>query len=71
VQVEAPITEYERQKIERVMQNNRVFRSLGLEEAAAILKNSRRALATDATREDSGSLYQPGDGEDTEQGVVL
>ncbi|CAO2151874.1 unnamed protein product, partial [Urochloa humidicola] len=60
--VEAPLTEYERERMETMMRNSRVFRSLGLQEASNILKKSR-AKATDATREDSGSLYQPGDGE--------
>ena len=54
--------------MEQVMQNSRVFRSLGIQEAANILKKSR-PKATNATREDSGSLYQPKDGEDVEQGV--
>ncbi|RLM75259.1 hypothetical protein C2845_PM15G10890 [Panicum miliaceum] len=65
---EAPVTEYERQRMETMMRNSRVFRSLGIQEASDILKKSR-VKATDATREDSGSLYQPGDGEDVEQGV--
>jgi len=54
--------------MEQVMQNSRVFHSLGIQEAANILKKSR-PKATNATREDSGSLYQPKDGEDVEQGV--
>ncbi|CAO2175810.1 unnamed protein product [Urochloa humidicola] len=71
--IEFPLTEYERERMETMMLNSRVFRSLGLEETTNILKNSR-AKATgathEATREDSGSLYQPEDGEDVEQGVV-
>ena len=55
---EAPLIEYEMQKMEQVMRNSRVFRSLGIQEAANILKQSR-PMATNATREDSGSLYQP------------
>lgn len=62
------MTDYERQKMEQVMRNSRVFRSLGIREAAEILKNSR-PKATKATREDSGSLYEAGDSEDTEEGV--
>jgi hypothetical protein len=62
---EAPVTEYERERMETMMRNSRVFRSLGIQEASDILKKSK-AKATDATREDSGSLYQPGDGEDVE-----
>jgi hypothetical protein len=54
--------------MEQVMRNIRVFRSIGIQEAANILKNSR-PQAANATREDSGSLYQPEDGEDVEQGV--
>jgi len=50
------------------MRNSRVFRSLGIQEAVNILKQSR-PMATNATREDSGSLYQPEAGEDVEQGV--
>ena len=54
--------------MEQVMQNSRMFHSLGIQEAANILKQSR-PMATNATHEDSGSLYQPKDGEDVEQGV--
>ena len=54
--------------MEQVMRNSRVFHSLGIQEAANILKQSR-PMATNATREDSGSLYQPEAGEDVEQGV--
>ena len=53
--------------MEQVMRNSRVFHSLGIE-ATNILKQSR-PMATNATREDSGSLYQPEAGEDIEQGV--
>ena len=66
--IEAPLTEYEMQKMEQVMRNSRVFHSLGIQEATNILKQSR-PMATNATREDSGSLYQPEAGEDVEQGV--
>nr|ACE86401.1 hypothetical protein [Sorghum bicolor] len=65
---EAPLTDYEKQKMEQVMRNSRIFRSLGIQEAANILKNSR-PKGTNTTREDSGSLYQPEDGEDVEQGA--
>ena len=51
------------------MRNSRVFRGLGIREAAEILKKSG-PKATIAAREDSGSLYQPEDGEDVEQGVL-
>jgi hypothetical protein len=40
------------------MWNSQVFRSLGIQEAVNILKKSR-LKATNATREDSSSLYQP------------
>lgn len=61
------MNEYEMQRMETMIRNSRVFRSLGIQEATDILKKSR-AKVTDAIREDSGSLYQPGDGEDIEQG---
>ncbi|CAN6228826.1 unnamed protein product, partial [Urochloa humidicola] len=60
---EAPVIEYERQRMETMMQNSRVFRSLGIQEAKDILIKSRRALAPDATRPVTG------DGEDDEQGL--
>lgn len=61
------MNEYEMQRMETMIRNSRVFRSLGIQEATDILKKSR-AKVTDAIREDSGSLYQPGDCEDIEQG---
>jgi len=65
VSTEAPLTDYEKQKMEQVMRNSRIFCSLGIQEAANILKNSR-PKGTNTTREDSGSLYQLEDGEDVE-----
>jgi hypothetical protein len=63
------------EKFERCMHNSRVFRSLGIKEATEVLKRSgpkaiNASKATNAAREDSGSLYQPEDGEDVEQGVL-
>uniref|UniRef100_J3L0T3 Uncharacterized protein n=1 Tax=Oryza brachyantha TaxID=4533 RepID=J3L0T3_ORYBR len=56
------------ERIRTCMRNSRLFHSLGIKEAAEILKKSR-PNAIDATRDDSGSLYLPEDGEDVEQGV--
>ena len=78
---EPPLTEYEMQRDERLLFNSRVFRSLGIQQAADILKKSRETRkttnathqdsrkTTNATREDPDPLYQPGDdeaGEDME-----
>lgn len=65
----APVTEYERKRMETVMQNSRVFRSLGIQEARDILNGARRAVATHATCEESDPLYEPGDSEDDGQGL--
>jgi Mg2+/Co2+ transporter CorB len=35
---EAAVTEYERERMETMMRNSRVFRSLGIQEASDILK---------------------------------
>ena len=51
------------------MHNSRVLCSLGIKEAAEVLKKSgpkaiNASKATNVDRENSGSLYQPKDGED-------
>ena len=53
VRTEAPVTEYERQRMETMMRNNRMLRSLGIQEAKSIMN----------------TLYQPVAGEDDEQRV--
>ncbi|CAL5066356.1 unnamed protein product [Urochloa decumbens] len=67
---EEPLTEYERERAQTMMRNNRVFRSLGITQLASILSNSSNAKSMGVAHEDSDPLYEPaGDEEDIEHVV--
>ena len=53
-----------------MMCNNKIFQALGLEHAKALLQGTRGRGTAAAAPENSGSLYEPGDGDDIEEGVV-
>lgn len=58
---DVPVTEYEKERAQRMTRNNQVLQSLGVTELASILKSSSNAKSKRVTREDS---------EDNEYGVV-
>lgn len=61
---ETPVNEYEKQRLNNIMQNNRVFHGLGLEETASIMKSTRAKYTVAAGQE------EPEEEVDIEQGVV-
>ncbi|CAL4988106.1 unnamed protein product [Urochloa decumbens] len=69
---EEPLTEYEKERAQNMMRNNRVFQSLGLLEVASILSSSSNAKSKVAAHDDSDPLYEPAadDEDDIEHGVV-
>jgi len=66
---ESPATEYERVRAETIMRNNREFQSLGINATKDIL-NKTTAAKKAMARENSGSLYDLGDNDGSEEGVV-
>ncbi|CAD6248820.1 unnamed protein product [Miscanthus lutarioriparius] len=66
---ESPATECERVRAETIMRNNREFQSLGINATKDIL-NKTTAAKKAMARENSGSLYDPGDNDGSEEGVV-
>ncbi|CAO2189016.1 unnamed protein product [Urochloa humidicola] len=68
---EETLTQYERERIQTIMENNLLFESLGIPTMAFNLNRSTSAKSKATTREDPDPLYEPtGDDEDIEDGVV-
>ncbi|XP_066373066.1 uncharacterized protein [Miscanthus floridulus] len=63
--LESPATKCERVRAETIMRNNRVFQSLGINATKDILNKTTVAKKAVA-HENSGSLYDPGDSDDSE-----
>jgi len=68
---EAPLTEYEKERAQNMIRNNQVMRSLGVCALTSLLGGSSAQIKSkDSVPEHSGSLYEPNDNDDIEEGVV-
>ncbi len=64
----APLTDYEKGRDKYIMENHRVFRSLGITDLSSLFKNAR-AIVEDEGPQKSGSEYEPQDNEGYEEEV--
>ena len=54
----APLTDYERGRAQNIVENHRVFRSLGITALSSLVKNARAVLEDEGAQK-SGSEYEP------------
>ncbi|KAL6653999.1 hypothetical protein ACP70R_007464 [Stipagrostis hirtigluma subsp. patula] len=65
-----PLTEYEKStRVAKIIRNNQMLQSLGIPAISAIVNNTNTKRKPTAPT-NSGSLYEPGDDDDNEEGIV-
>ena len=67
--IEAPVNEYDKKMAQNMMRNNQVLQRLGITALASIVNNTF-PKSKGSGPEDSGSLYDPQENEDSEQQEV-
>ncbi|KAF8677012.1 hypothetical protein HU200_046468 [Digitaria exilis] len=68
---DVPVTEYEKERAQRMMRNNQVLQSLGVTQLASFLNSCSNGKSKRVACEDSDSLYERADDDEAnEHGVV-